>query len=167
LSTSLTIEGSFISKKFRLADPYQFLALGFGSGLAPKAPGTFGTLAAIPIYLLMTGLNSWLYLTITIIFSVVGIVICQKAADAAGVHDHPAIVWDEIVGFLITMTLVPLSLTNVVLGFILFRIFDIAKPWPISYLDKNLSGGLGIMLDDVVAGLMSMALLLAINVFLF
>lgn len=140
--------------KFNLADPVQFLALGFGSGLAPKAPGTFGTLAAIPIYLLLAVNVSLLtYAILTLLMAVAGIYICQKAADAAGVHDHPAIVWDEIVGYLITMFMVPLSWQSLVTGFLLFRLFDIVKPWPISFVDKKVHGGFGIMLDDVLAGI--------------
>ena len=138
---------------FRLSDPIQFLAVGFGSGLAPKAPGTFGTLAAIPVYLLMVSfLSTPLYLIGTLLACVVGIWICGKAADAVNVHDHPAIVWDEIAGYLVTMAFVPVNLTNIVLGFALFRVFDILKPWPISIADKKLHGGSGIMLDDVLAG---------------
>jgi phosphatidylglycerophosphatase A len=141
------------TENFRLANPIHFLALGFGSGLLPKAPGTYGTLAAIPLYLLLAPTSMSTYLTIVIIMSVAGIYICGKAAKDAGVHDHGAIVWDEIVGFLITMFMVPLSWQSIVVGFILFRVFDIFKPWPISYIDKNLHGGLGIMVDDIIAGL--------------
>ncbi|NQZ87008.1 MAG: phosphatidylglycerophosphatase A [Colwellia sp.] len=137
---------------FRIANPIHFLALGFGSGLLPKAPGTFGTLAAIPLYLLLSPSSMSIYLAVVIVMSIAGIYICGKAAEDAGVHDHGAIVWDEIVGFLITMFLVPLSWQSVVVGFVLFRIFDIFKPWPISFIDKNVHGGLGIMLDDIIAG---------------
>jgi len=163
LNTSLTIEVSLINKQFRLSDPYQFLALGFGSGLAPKAPGTFGTLAAIPLYIVMADLNIWIYLTLISIFAIAGIVICQKAADAVGVHDHPAIVWDEIVGYLITMAFVPFSWLNLAIGFALFRFFDIIKPWPISYFDKHVHGGLGIMVDDILAGVFALACMLLLN----
>jgi phosphatidylglycerophosphatase A len=141
------------TENFRLANPIHFLALGFGSGLLPKAPGTYGTLAAIPLYLLLAPTSMSTYLIIVMIMSVAGIYICGKAAKDAGVHDHGAIVWDEIVGFIITMFMVPLSWQSIVVGFILFRIFDIFKPWPISYIDKNLHGGLGIMVDDIIAGL--------------
>lgn len=151
--------------RFTLSNPIQFLALGFGSGLAPKAPGTFGTLAAIPLYMLMSGLSPLVYGLITLFFAVVGIYICGYCAKAVNVHDHPAIVWDEIVGFLITMFMVPVSMTNIVLGFLLFRVFDIIKPWPISLLDKKVKGGFGIMIDDVVAGFMALACLLVINTF--
>lgn len=163
MNTFLTIEVSLINKQFRLSDPYQFLALGFGSGLAPKAPGTFGTLAAIPLYLLMAGLNLSVYLTLVTVLAIAGIVICQKAADAVGVHDHPAIVWDEIVGYLITMAFVPFSWLNIVIGFALFRFFDIIKPWPISYFDKHVHGGLGIMVDDILAGVFALACMLLLN----
>jgi phosphatidylglycerophosphatase A len=142
---------------FRITNPIHFLALGFGSGLLPKAPGTYGTLAAIPLYLLLAPASVSTYLAIVIIMSIAGIYICGKAAEDAGVPDHGAIVWDEIVGFLITMFLVPLTWQSIVVGFILFRIFDIFKPWPISYVDKNLHGGLGIMVDDILAGLAALA----------
>jgi phosphatidylglycerophosphatase A len=142
---------------FRITNPIHFLALGFGSGLLPKAPGTFGTLAAIPLYLLLAPSSMSVYLVAVIVMSIAGIYICGKAAEDAGVPDHGAIVWDEIVGFLITMFMVPLSWQSVIVGFILFRIFDIFKPWPISFIDKNVHGGLGIMLDDIIAGLAALA----------
>lgn len=137
---------------FDLKQPVQFLALGFGSGLAPKAPGTFGTLAAIPLFLLLSMLSPIFYLSAVILMSVAGIYICGKAADDVGVHDHPAIVWDEFVGYFITMIMVPVSWQSIAMGFLLFRVFDILKPWPISFIDKKISGGLGIMLDDILAG---------------
>lgn len=133
-----------------------WLALGFGSGLAPKAPGTFGTLAAIPLYLLLAQLPFAGYMLVVLVSCVVGVWICGRSADDFGVHDHPAIVWDEFAGFWITMALAPLSVANIVLGFALFRLFDITKPWPIGWLDKRVAGGLGIMLDDIVAGLMAL-----------
>jgi phosphatidylglycerophosphatase A len=147
------------SGEFKLTNPIQFLALGFGSGLMPKAPGTFGTLAAIPVFLLLAPLSTIYYSLVVIVFSLLGIYLCGYAAKAAGVHDHPAIVWDEIVGFLITMFMVPISWQSVVVGFVLFRLFDIVKPWPISYLDKHCHGGFGIMIDDIVAGLAALALM--------
>ncbi len=138
---------------FRLSNPIHFLALGFGTGLAPKAPGTFGTLAAIPLFLVLAPLDNMIYLTLIILMSVTGVYICGKAAKDAGVHDHGAIVWDEFVGFLITMFLMPVTWQTILVGFILFRFFDILKPWPISYIDKNCHGGFGIMFDDIVAGI--------------
>lgn len=144
---------------FNLSNPIQFLALGFGSGLAPKAPGTFGTLAAIPIYLLLTMLTPLHYGVMVLVMSVAGIYICGKAAADVGVHDHGAIVWDEFVGFFITMFMVPVSWQSILLGFILFRLFDILKPWPISYIDKKMTGGLGIMFDDVIAGVFALIIM--------
>lgn len=132
-------------------DPAYFFAFGFGSGLAPFAPGTFGTLAALPLYFLLILFPPQIYLMVTLIAFAVGVWMCGKVSTDLGVHDHAGIVWDEIVGFLFTMFLVPAHLRWVALGFVLFRIFDIWKPYPIRWLDKHVSGGLGIMLDDVVA----------------
>lgn len=144
---------------FNLASPIQFLALGFGSGLAPKAPGTFGTLAAIPLYLLLMNLTTLYYAVATVLICIAGVYICGKAAAEVGVHDHPAIVWDEIAGFLITMFMVPFSVQSLVVGFLLFRFFDILKPWPISIADKKLKGGFGIMFDDILAGLFALIIM--------
>jgi phosphatidylglycerophosphatase A len=136
--------------KLLIATPANFLALGGGSGLAPKAPGTFGTLVGILFFLLMPS-NLWMYLAVVLWLFIVGVWCCQACADQLGVHDHPSIVWDEIVGFLITMIAVPKSLLWIVIGFALFRFFDVLKPWPISRVDREVHGGLGIMLDDVIA----------------
>ena len=136
-----------------LKRPVCFLGLGFGSGLAPFAPGTFGTIAAIPIYMLMELLPLTIYLLVTTIFFILGIYICQKSADWLGKDDPSAVVWDEIVGYLVTMIVAPAGWQWVIIGFVLFRIFDIMKPWPVSLADKKLHGGFGIMLDDVVAGI--------------
>ena len=136
-----------------LANPVHCLALGFGSGLAPKAPGTFGTLAAIPFYLLLAQLDLAYYLAIVGVAFVLGVYLCDYTSNALGVHDHPGIVWDEFVGFWITMIAVPVSWEWILLGFVLFRIFDIFKPWPVKLADKRVKGGFGIMIDDVLAGI--------------
>ena len=148
-----------------LKNPLHFLALGFGSGTAPVAPGTFGTVAAIPVYLLLIQLPFVGYLISVILISVVGIYICGRTAEDWGVHDHSAIVWDEIAGFLVTMMLAPVSLISIVLGFAYFRLFDIWKPFPISWLDKKVEGGFGIMIDDILAGVFA-ALLLQLSLYL-
>ena len=154
-----------LRQRISLKNPWHFLAIGFGSGLAPKAPGTFGTLAAVPlVWFCSTYLSFNLYLLLTVLFSIAGIWICGKTADDMQVHDDSSIVWDEVVGFMITMLAVPLSWQTLLAGFILFRLFDIAKPWPISYLDKNVHGGFGIMADDVLAGIFS---LISLHVILF
>lgn len=147
---------------FSLSNPIQFLAVGFGSGLAPKAPGTFGTLAAIPLYLLLTMLSPIGYALAVLVMTFAGIYICGKAAEDVGVHDHPAIVWDEFVGFFITMFMIPVTWQAILVGFILFRIFDILKPWPISVLDKKVDGGFGIMIDDVLAGFFALIIMMLI-----
>jgi len=152
----MTDKSNKSTQNFSLSDPIHFLALGFGSGLSPKAPGTFGTLAAVPIFLALSVFSVYVYSLVTLFVCLSGIYICGKAAVDAGVHDHGAIVWDEIAGFLITMLLVPVSWQSVLVGFLLFRFFDILKPWPISYIDKKIHGGFGIMLDDIVAGLMAL-----------
>ncbi|HTR01536.1 MAG TPA: phosphatidylglycerophosphatase A [Candidatus Acidoferrum sp.] len=135
-----------------LANPVHLLALGFGSGLAPKAPGTFGTLAAIPFYLLLALLPLPVYLLVLIVAFGFGIYICGKTARDLGVHDHGGIVWDEFVGLWLTMVAAPPAWPWIVAGFLLFRLFDIVKPFPISYLDRHIKGGLGIMIDDALAG---------------
>jgi len=142
-----------------MTDPALFLAFGFGSGLAKKAPGTCGTLAAIPLYWLIIQAGLPIYSLLTVIATVAGIRICGIAADKLGEHDFGGIVWDEVAGYLITMWLVPFSWQAALLGFVLFRIFDIIKPWPIKWIDQKVQGGLGIMLDDVLAGVFAGALL--------
>lgn len=136
-----------------LRDPGHLLALGFGSGLAPRAPGTFGTLAAIPVYLLCAQLPLMFYLLVVVAAFVLGVYVCGRTARALGVHDHPGIVWDEVVGYLLTMAWAPSGWLWLVIGFVLFRIFDILKPWPIRVLDRSVHGGFGIMIDDALAGL--------------
>ena len=143
----------------QLRDPVVLIAVGFGSGLAPKAPGTAGTLVAIPLYLVMQPLPLISYLLITTCLFIAGIWICTYAAEKFGVHDHPAIVFDEIVGYLITMIAAPGGWVAMAVGFVLFRLFDAIKPWPVSWFDRNVNGGLGIMLDDVVAGILALAIL--------
>jgi phosphatidylglycerophosphatase A len=149
-----------IRNRVSLLNPVHFLAFGFGSGLAAKMPGTFGTLAALPLVVLLSHFSSFtVYLIVTILVCVLGIRICGKTAEDMGVHDDSSIVWDEVAGMLITMLGVPLSWQTVLVGFMLFRFFDILKPWPISYLDKHVHGGFGIMIDDVLAGLFALGIL--------
>ncbi|MCU7797004.1 MAG: phosphatidylglycerophosphatase A [Candidatus Thiodiazotropha sp. (ex Myrtea spinifera)] len=146
-----------------LRNPMHFLAFGFGSGLAPKAPGTFGTLVAIPIYLLLQPLPFTLYLVLLLLGFLAGIWICDQTSQDLGVHDHGGIVWDEIIGYLVTMSFVSGGWWWVLIGFVLFRFFDILKPWPIGWLDQRVHGGFGIMLDDLVAGLYAGSVMLLIQ----
>jgi phosphatidylglycerophosphatase A len=138
------------------------LAFGFGSGLAKYAPGTFGTLVAIPIFLAIGHLPAWLYAVTVLAAFALGVWICDTVSRDLGVHDHGGIVFDEFVGFWITMFLAPMTVTSVVLGFVLFRIFDIWKPGPIRWIDRHVEGGFGIMVDDVAAGVVACAALHAL-----
>lgn len=149
-----------LTAKQILTDPVLFLAFGFGSGLSSKAPGTLGTLAAIPVYIGLTYTGFWGYVFLTALISIAGIWICGYAADQLGEHDFSGIVWDEIAGFLITMAFVLPSWQSLLIGFVLFRCFDIVKPWPIKWIDNSVQGGLGIMLDDVIAGFFAAAVML-------
>lgn len=148
-----------LRNKVSLANPWHFLGLGFGSGLAPIMPGTFGSLAAVPLLILMSLLTTPIFVVLTILASLVGILICKKTSESMGMHDHGSIVWDEIAGMMVTFLFVPIDIFTLVLGFIFFRFFDILKPWPISFLDKNVHGGFGIMIDDILAGFMACACL--------
>lgn len=132
--------------------PLHLLAFGLGAGLMPVAPGTFGTLVALPLYFYMQSLTSVWYLLCVVALFIVGIALCAKTARDLRTPDHSGIVWDEIVGYLVAMFLAPTGWRWMLLGFVLFRLFDIWKPFPIRWLDSNVHGGLGIMLDDVAAG---------------
>jgi len=146
-----------------MRDPVHLFAFGFGSGLSPWAPGTFGTLIAIPIVLFVMQFGFAVHLGFAIVATLFGIYVCGESARRLGVHDHPGIVWDEITGFAFTMLTVPADVYWVLAGFALFRLFDIWKPWPIREADHSLPGGLGIMLDDVIAGIFAAAILLAVR----
>ena len=135
-----------------LSSPVHFLAFGFGSGLSPKAPGTAGTLAAIPLYLLLVQLPLLGYLLAVCLIALGGIWLCGESSRRLGVHDHGGIVWDEFAGFFVTMIAAPSGWVWIGLGFTLFRLFDIWKPWPVRVADRHIHGGLGIMLDDLLAG---------------
>jgi phosphatidylglycerophosphatase A len=137
-------------------DPLYFLAFGFGSGLSPIAPGTCATLATIPLYLLLSHYTHWsVYLAITAFVFFFGIWLSERVCNELGVHDYPGVVWDEVAGYLLTMFLAPEGIFWVVLGFGLFRLFDIWKPQPIRWVDENMTGGLGVMLDDLLAAIPS------------
>lgn len=142
------------------------MAFGFGSGFSPKAPGTAGTLAAIPFALLLAQLPLLMHGVVLLLAVIAGVYCCGRTAHDLGVHDHGSIVWDEFVGYWLAVALLPKTVLWLVAGFVVFRVLDIWKPWPISIADRSLKGGLGVMLDDVIAGLMTGAILLAVSVFL-
>ncbi|HEY4731739.1 MAG TPA: phosphatidylglycerophosphatase A [Gammaproteobacteria bacterium] len=147
-------------------NPIHFIAFGFGVGTIRIASGTFGTLAAIPIYLLLQDLTLIFYVTCVAALFLLGVWICDVTSRDLGVDDHPGIVIDEIAGFLVTMTAAPAGWLWLLCGFILFRLFDIWKPWPIRIIDKKLSGGIGIMLDDIVAGILALLILQIIALYI-
>ncbi|WP_018151678.1 phosphatidylglycerophosphatase A family protein [Leeia oryzae] len=141
---------------FLLQHPAHFLALGFGSGLAPKAPGTFGSIAAWPFYLLlMMFLSPLQILVLSLPLFLLGVYVCGKAGKALGVVDHGAIVWDEIVACVLLFSVIPQTLASQLAGLLLFRFFDILKPWPIRWFDRHLKSGFGVMWDDIVAAIMA------------
>lgn len=137
-----------------LASPAGWIACGFGSGLTPKAQGTFGSLAAIVPWLLLRELSLPAWLGVIAVAFVVGVWACDVAGRILGVDDHRSLVWDEFVGLWIT--LLPALVAPwwaVICGFVLFRLFDVWKPWPIAWFDRRVKGGFGVMLDDMIAGI--------------
>lgn len=149
-------------RHFLLAHPAHFLALGFGSGLAPRAPGTFGTLAALPLYFLLAPLPTIGYWVVVLCCLAAGVYICGRTGRALGVADHGGIVWDEIAAFLCVLPFAPATLPGYLLAFGLFRLFDIWKPFPIGWLDARVKGGLGVMLDDVLAAVYAIVCLMGV-----
>lgn len=144
-----------------LKDPGHFLAFGGGSGLAPRAPGTFGSMVGVGVYTLMVALPLPLYLMLTALMFALGVPLCGRTARALGVHDHPAIVWDEVAAMPVALLSAAGDWRWMLVGFALFRLFDIWKPWPIRWADRRIHGGLGIMLDDLGAALMAAAALVS------
>jgi phosphatidylglycerophosphatase A len=143
-------------------NPLQFLAFGFGTGTIPYAPGTFGTLIAIPFYLVLRELPNVAYLVVVLAIIAASIWICDKVTREIKIDDHQGMVLDEIVGYFVTMFAAPHNWPWILWGFLLFRLFDIWKPWPIRQVDARLTGGMGIVLDDVLAGIYSCLLLQAL-----
>lgn len=146
-----------------LRDPVHLLALGFGTGLVPRAPGTAGTLLGVLLDPLLRPLGLELRIVVVALMFGAGVWLCGESARRLGVHDHPAIVWDEIVGYLALMLVLPAGWGWALAGFVAFRFFDIVKPWPIRQLDHGVGGGLGIMVDDVMAAAWGAVVLLGIG----
>lgn len=148
-----------------LREPVHLLALGFGSGLAPVAPGTFGSLVGVALALLVLQAGWWVALAAAAIASIAGVWICGESARRLGVHDHPAIVWDEVAGMMLVMLAAPATWWGTAMAFVLFRVFDVWKPWPIREVDHGMRGGAGIMLDDILAALWAVAVLVLIQTY--
>nr|WP_199066333.1 phosphatidylglycerophosphatase A [Chromobacterium sp. ASV5] len=145
--------------RFLMRRPAHFLAFGFGSGLMKKAPGTWGTVAAYPLFFALhaLGVGGWWLAALCLPLFVFGIWICDVTGKALGVHDYGGIVWDEIVGVLLVLAFAPATPVGWLLAFVLFRAFDIVKPWPIRWLDARVPGGFGVMIDDILAALFALA----------
>ena len=141
------------------------LATGFGVGYSPVAPGTLGTLIAIPVYYFLSAIPSPLYEITLVGFFFLSVWISENAEIFFGKKDDQRIVIDEMMGFLITMLWVPKATHFIVIGFFLFRVFDILKPFPIRRLERGLKGGFGVVLDDVMAGVYGNIILQIISYF--
>ena len=148
------------TRRFLFASPWHFIALGLGSGLAPKAPGTVGTLAALPFAIGLSQLPLWLSGCLIAATVALGTYACSRTARAMNEHDHGSIVIDEFAGLFITLWLLPAEPLWWLAGFTVFRLLDIAKPWPIRWFDSNVHGGWCIMVDDLIAGALSAAILI-------
>ncbi|MDW8323444.1 MAG: phosphatidylglycerophosphatase A [Burkholderiales bacterium] len=144
---------------FLRAHPAHWIALGCGAGLSPRAPGTLGTLAALPPYALLTHLPTTVYWAVLVAAALIGVWACGRTGRALGQADHPAMVWDELTAFLIVLPFAPASPWGWLAAFGLFRLFDIWKPFPIGWLERRVTGGGGVMLDDLVAAAYSIAIL--------
>ena len=153
-------EKDLAKSRLKMSNPWHLLATGFGSGLSPIMPGTMGSIAAIPFWYVLDWLPLKPYLLVLLICTLLGIYICHRAAKDMGVHDHGSVVWDEFVGMWITLMAIPNNSWQwVIAGFVVFRIFDIWKPQPIGWFDKHIRGGLGIMLDDIIAAIFAVIIL--------
>lgn len=161
----MTTSDKLSDVKFNLKDPCHFFATGFGSGLIKPAPGTWGTLlAGVPVYYLLSHLPQIYFWISIVVVCVIGVWFCEKTERDIGVHDHSSLVWDEVAGYLITMSMVAqFHWIWAAVGFVLFRFFDIVKPFPVKQVDQLVGGGLGVMLDDVVAGLFALAALYGVQ----
>lgn len=146
--------------RFMLAHPAHLVALGFGSGLAPAAPGTFGTLLALPLFwVLAPRIGPSDFLILLGMMYLVGVWVCDKTGRDLGVEDHKAMVWDEVTSFLIVLFFTPKTLVWQALAFLLFRLFDILKPGPIRAIERMFRGGFGVMVDDLVAAFFTLVCL--------
>lgn len=149
-----------ISPKLLFSHPAHFLAFGFGAGLSPYAPGTVGTLVAFPLFFLLRGLDPVIYFSLVAVLYTAGIWFCDVAGKSLGVPDHGGIVWDEIVAMLLVLHFAPQTPAGFVAAFLLFRLFDIWKPFPIRYADRHIHGGFGVMFDDLLAAIYAIVCLL-------
>jgi phosphatidylglycerophosphatase A len=148
---------------FISASPARFIAFGFGSGLISNAPGTVGSAVGVLLYILLSlFLNKIFIAALVIIFFIIGVRACEQTGRDLGVADHGGMVWDEIVAMMLVLLFMPPSLVLYGLAFAVFRMFDILKPFPINWLENKYKGGFGVMVDDVMAAIYSIAMLWAL-----
>lgn len=150
-------------RRFLLQRPAHFFALGFGAGLSHIAPGTLGTVVALPLFALLMQTPELVHYTTIAVLFVLGIQCCEIAGRNLGVADHGGIVWDEIVAMLLVLQFTPLSWQWWLVAFLLFRLFDIWKPFPIRQFDARLKGGFGVMFDDLLAAIYAIAAIKALQ----
>ena len=162
--------GSTIKPTFGLmiSSPVHLLSLGFGTGLSPIAPGTFGTLVGLPVFLLLTPMPLVSKIALYLTLFLIGCWLCGKTGELLGKHDHSAIVWDEIVAMAIVLEFTPEHWVWWVIAFLLFRLFDIIKPWPVSIADSlhgngTIAGGFFVMLDDILAAIYAIAVIIGLQ----
>ena len=154
---------TLLNKNFILNNPHHIIALGFGTGLYKKAPGTLGTLVAIPFFLAINKVDIYLQLLFVVMVFILGIWSSNVTIKFLKLKDQSCIVIDEIAAFLLLLILINPNVYQLIYAFILFRIFDIWKPYPISWIENRYSGGFGIMIDDIAAGLMALIIYLITN----
>jgi phosphatidylglycerophosphatase A len=142
---------------FMLSHPAHFLALGFGSGLSRYAPGTLGTLVALPLFMLLMMAPAATHLAILASLYLLGVWLCRVTGKNLGIADHGGIVWDEIVAMMLVLKYTPETWQWWLIAFLLFRLFDIWKPFPIRWFDRRLKGGFGVMFDDLLAAIYAIA----------
>lgn len=147
--------------KFLFAHPAHLIAFGFGTGLAPRAPGTVGTLLGLPLFWLVVAVAPDLPNRVILLIAafLIGVWACGRTGRALGVADHGGMVWDEIAAFALVLLFTPTGWQWMALAFALFRLFDILKPWPIRLADTRLKGGFGVMFDDLLAALYAIAVI--------
>ena len=152
-----------VSLKRVYSDPGLLLMTGFGSGLSPRVPGTVGSLVGLVLFLPLLTVPILVQIAVVVAGLIIGIFLSQRVAEALSIKDPGIIVWDEFVGMWIAMLWIP-GLYWLPVAFVVFRLFDILKPWPVGWADRELEGGLGIMVDDVLAGLLTLSFIQAGNI---
>jgi len=140
-----------------------FLGFGFGSGLLPKMPGTWGTLIALPLVYILSFFSIYVYIITMIITGILGAYLSQILSKELGMHDYGGVNIDEVLGFLIVMFPFTLNWQNLIIGFVLFRAYDILKPFPISWIDKHINNGFGMMFDDVIAAIFTIVTMILLK----